>query len=73
VKKISIGLLELEMADLESFWRKTPLSPLRVNALKLAFFCFKKKQNRSNRGQVIIAHSHIPQASTCGHSFIRVD
>jgi hypothetical protein len=25
-----IGLLELEMADLEHFWRKTPLGPLGV-------------------------------------------
>jgi hypothetical protein len=31
VKKISFGLLELEMADLERFWRKTPLGPLGVN------------------------------------------
>jgi hypothetical protein len=30
VKKISFGLLELEMADLEHFWRKTPLGPLGV-------------------------------------------
>jgi hypothetical protein len=32
VKEISIGLLELEMADLERFWRKSPLGPLGVNA-----------------------------------------
>jgi hypothetical protein len=31
VKKNSFGLLELEMADLERFWRKTPLGPLGVN------------------------------------------
>jgi hypothetical protein len=30
VKKNSFGLLELEMADLERFWRKTPLGPLGV-------------------------------------------
>jgi hypothetical protein len=30
-EKISFGLLELEMADLERFWRKTPLGPLGVN------------------------------------------
>jgi hypothetical protein len=30
-KKNSFGLLELEMADLECFWRKTPLGPLGVN------------------------------------------
>jgi hypothetical protein len=30
VKKISFGLLELETADLERFWRKTPLGPLGV-------------------------------------------
>jgi hypothetical protein len=30
VKKNSFGLLELEMADLERFWRKTPLDPLGV-------------------------------------------
>jgi hypothetical protein len=29
-EKISFGLLELEMADLERFWRKTPLGPLGV-------------------------------------------
>jgi hypothetical protein len=29
-KKNSFGLLELEMADLERFWRKTPLEPLGV-------------------------------------------
>jgi hypothetical protein len=29
-KKIHFKLLELEMADLERFWRKTPLSPLGV-------------------------------------------
>jgi hypothetical protein len=29
-KKNSFGLLELEMADLERFWRKTPLGPLGV-------------------------------------------
>jgi hypothetical protein len=31
VKKNSFGFLELEMADLERFWRKTPLGPLGVN------------------------------------------
>jgi hypothetical protein len=31
VKKNSFGLLELKMADLERFWRKTPLGPLGVN------------------------------------------
>jgi hypothetical protein len=30
VKKNSFGLLELEMADLERFWRKIPLGPLGV-------------------------------------------
>jgi hypothetical protein len=30
-EKISFGLLEPEMADLEHFWRKTPLGPLGVN------------------------------------------
>jgi hypothetical protein len=34
VKKISFGLLELEMADLERFWRKTPLGSLGVNVKK---------------------------------------
>jgi hypothetical protein len=33
VKKKSFGLLELEMADLERFWRKTPLGPLGINFL----------------------------------------
>jgi hypothetical protein len=31
VKKNSFGLLELEMADLERFWKKSPLGPLGVN------------------------------------------
>jgi hypothetical protein len=31
VKRNSFGLLELEMVDLERFWRKTPLCPLEVN------------------------------------------
>jgi hypothetical protein len=30
VKKNSFELLELEMADLERFWRNTPLDPLGV-------------------------------------------
>jgi hypothetical protein len=30
-ENISFELLELEMADLERFWRKTPLGPLGVN------------------------------------------
>jgi hypothetical protein len=30
-EKNSFGLLELEMADLERFWRKTPLGPLGVS------------------------------------------
>jgi hypothetical protein len=35
VKKKSFGLIKLEMADLERFWRKTPLGPLGVkNFLK---------------------------------------
>jgi hypothetical protein len=33
LKKNSLGLLELEMADLERFWRKTPLGPLGVKML----------------------------------------
>jgi hypothetical protein len=33
LKKISFGLLELEMADLERFWRKTPLGPLGVKGV----------------------------------------
>jgi hypothetical protein len=33
VKKNSFELLELEMADLERFWRKTPLGPLGVKNL----------------------------------------
>jgi hypothetical protein len=37
VKKISFGLLELKIADLERFWRKTPLGPLGVNYINLKF------------------------------------
>jgi hypothetical protein len=33
VKKISFGLLELEMADLERFLRKTSLGPFGVNLI----------------------------------------
>jgi hypothetical protein len=35
VKKSSFKLLELEMADLERFWRKTPLGPLGINVFAL--------------------------------------
>jgi hypothetical protein len=38
VKKYSFGLLELEMADLEHFWRKTPLGPLGVKYSLLLVF-----------------------------------
>jgi hypothetical protein len=38
VKKIAFGILKLEMADLERFWRKTPLGPLGVNELQFLFF-----------------------------------
>jgi hypothetical protein len=40
--KNSFGLLELEMADLERFWRKTPLGPLGV---KLIHCCKKMFMN----------------------------
>jgi hypothetical protein len=44
VKKISFGLLELKMADLERVWRKTPLGPLGVKIHKsLIFYKFGKK------------------------------
>jgi hypothetical protein len=32
-EKKSFALLELEMANVERFWRKTPLGPLGVNSL----------------------------------------
>jgi hypothetical protein len=35
VKKNSFELLELEMADLERFWRKTPLGPLGVKSIDI--------------------------------------
>jgi hypothetical protein len=38
VKKNSFELLELEMADLERFWRKTPLGPLGVKNYVLFTF-----------------------------------
>jgi hypothetical protein len=41
VKKISFGLLELEMADFERFWKKTPLGPLGVKCLGLLTKNFK--------------------------------
>jgi mRNA-degrading endonuclease RelE of RelBE toxin-antitoxin system len=41
VKKNSFELLELEMADLEHFWRKTPLGPLGVNIQKLRIMNYK--------------------------------
>jgi hypothetical protein len=34
MKKNSVGLLELETADLECFWEKTPLSPLGVKKFR---------------------------------------
>jgi hypothetical protein len=37
VKKNSFGLLELEMVDLERFWRKTPLGPLGVKGEEKVF------------------------------------
>jgi hypothetical protein len=39
VEKNSFGLLELEMANLERFWRKTPLGPLGVK-IQNEFFSF---------------------------------
>jgi hypothetical protein len=41
-KKNSFELLELEMADLERFWRKTPLSPLGVSILHKIHINFQK-------------------------------
>jgi hypothetical protein len=38
VKKNSFALLELEMADLERFWTKTPLGPLGVKVDEFFFF-----------------------------------
>jgi hypothetical protein len=38
VKKNSFGLLELEMVDLERFWRKTPLGPLGVKMVIISYF-----------------------------------
>jgi hypothetical protein len=35
MKKNSVGLLELEMGDLECFLEKTPLSPLGVKIVKV--------------------------------------
>jgi hypothetical protein len=35
MEKKSVGLLELEMAVLECFLEKTPLSPLGVNIINL--------------------------------------
>jgi hypothetical protein len=37
VNSFLFGLLELEMANLERFWRKTPLGPLGVNATSLRY------------------------------------
>jgi hypothetical protein len=42
VKKDSFGLLELEMADLERFWRKTPLGPLGVNSMSELLFTIQR-------------------------------
>jgi hypothetical protein len=43
VKKNSFGPLELEMVDLERFWRKTPLGPLGVKKdihwIRVYFWC----------------------------------
>jgi hypothetical protein len=38
MKKKSFGLLKLEMADLDRFWRKTPLGPLEVKCEVFDFF-----------------------------------
>jgi hypothetical protein len=37
VKKNAFGLIELEMVDLERFWRKTPLGPLGVSRIRFSF------------------------------------
>jgi hypothetical protein len=49
VKKNSFELLELEMADLERFWRKTPIDPLGVNIASFDGFCIDPIQNDSKR------------------------
>ena len=41
MKKNSVGLLELETADLECFLEKTPLSPLGVNRVVNAAMIFE--------------------------------
>jgi hypothetical protein len=53
VKKNSFELLELEMADLERFWRKTPLGPLGVKSIDIRLKSWvknlwKKCQHKEN-------------------------
>jgi hypothetical protein len=43
VKKNSFGLLKLEMADLERFWRKTPLGLLGVKGFIVENHAQKQK------------------------------
>jgi hypothetical protein len=51
VKNISFELLELEMADLERFWRKTPLGPLGVKLLCIQIKIFMSaKRNAYDSG-----------------------
>jgi hypothetical protein len=42
MEKKSVGLLELEMAVLECFLEKTPLSPLGVKAKHVSLFTHTK-------------------------------
>jgi hypothetical protein len=54
MKKISVGLLELETAVLENFLEKTPLNPLGV----------KKTREETLKG--IFSNLHIPTAHLFG-------
>jgi hypothetical protein len=47
MKKISFGLLELEMANMEHLWRKTPLGPLGVKDSEIgsSFQILSQKQH----------------------------
>jgi hypothetical protein len=66
VKKNSFGLLELEMADLERFWRKTPLGPLAVKLLKLVLHSLDKMTlNNVYSGVSITPKLHSLQIPKC--------
>jgi hypothetical protein len=53
MEKKSVGLLELEMAVLECFLEKTPLSPLGVNMIAIQLVAIVFHSFAKDKGQAI--------------------